>query len=397
MKWQRVTVGSIAETVTKGTTPTSIGYKFTDSGIPFLRVNNIQEGMLDTSDILYIDANTDKALSRSRIRPRDVLISIAGTIGRTAVVPPDITSMNCNQAVAIIRLEENVDPFYFSYWLNSRDASEQISGSKVTATISNLSLGCIKNLKAPLPPIEEQKRIAAILDQADAVRRKRKEAIALTEELLRSAFLDMFGDPVTNPKGWEVVQIGAIASRITKGESPKWQGYSYELEGVNFVTSENVLWGQIDISSPKFVSQEFHDKLKRSKLSPDDILINLVGASVGRTCLVPSEVVPANINQAVAVVSLNREVCKPVFLLNQLLNQSIQKSLLGQAVESARANLSLTNIRELSVILPPLNYQNRWKILCENQKQLNNKAILSNIKLQELFNSLLQRAFRGEL
>ena len=108
MSWERVNIGSIAKIVTKGTTPTSIGYNFSEEGIPFLRVNNIQSGNLNIDDILFIDQDTDNALKRSRIQPKDVLLSIAGTIGRTAVVPTNAPVMNCNQAVAIIRLKENI-------------------------------------------------------------------------------------------------------------------------------------------------------------------------------------------------------------------------------------------------------------------------------------------------
>jgi len=159
MSWQRVSIGSVSIVVTKGTTPTSIGFNFAKEGIPFLRVNNIQNGKLISDDILFIDSETDKALARSRIQPGDVLISIAGTIGRTAVVPPSTPAMNCNQAVAIVRLCEDIDPYYVNHWFNTDDAVKQITNSKVTATISNLSLGCIKELQIPLPPLEEQRLV----------------------------------------------------------------------------------------------------------------------------------------------------------------------------------------------------------------------------------------------
>lgn len=158
-----------------------------------------------------------------------------------------------------------------------------------------------------------------------------------------------------------------------------------------------MLWGKIDCSEPKFIPERFHQKLNRSQLRANDILINLVGASVGRTCMVPESILPANINQAVAVISLNDKVCNPFFLLSQLLDQSIQRSLLGQAVESARANISLTNIRDLSVLVPPMEYQTRWKHFCEQQKLIYEKEAQSAKELNNLFDSLLQRAFRGEL
>src|SRR5439155_16582316 len=139
------------------------------------------------------------------------LLTIAGTIGRTAVVPQNARPMNCNQAIAILRLKDRADRRFLSYWFNTTDAGKQIRAAKVTATISNLSLGQIKELEVPLPPLPEQQRIAAILDKADAIRRKRQQALQLADEFLRSVFLDMFGDPVTNPKGWRQRTIDEIA------------------------------------------------------------------------------------------------------------------------------------------------------------------------------------------
>jgi type I restriction enzyme S subunit len=106
--------------------------------------------------------------------------------------------------------------YYYLSWILS-----DLKKLSVGSATKFLTLQILQPLKIALPPIDEQRCIAAILDRADAVRRKRQEAIALTEELLRSTFLEMFGDPVTNPKGWDILPISAISSRITKGESPK--------------------------------------------------------------------------------------------------------------------------------------------------------------------------------
>ena len=152
--------------------------------------------------------------------PGDFLITIAGTIGRVAIVPDDFPEANCNQAVAILRFDKSkLLPRYLLHWLTTNDALRQISGKKVTATISNLSLGQIKELEIPLPPLDEQKRIAAILDKADAIRRKRQQAIQLADDFLRSVFLDMFGDPVTNPKGFPMGTIRDFVETANYGSS----------------------------------------------------------------------------------------------------------------------------------------------------------------------------------
>lgn len=144
----------LASLITKGTTPTSVGLEFTSHGVPFLRAQNLQQGTVKfTADDLFIDQKSHLVLKRSVIRPGDVLISIAGTIGRVAMVPESAEEMNCNQAVAIVRLLDPSIGTWLMSWLNSRDAQKQIRASSVTATISNLSLSQIGQLKVPTPGI----------------------------------------------------------------------------------------------------------------------------------------------------------------------------------------------------------------------------------------------------
>src|SRR5207245_857349 len=110
-----------------------------------------------------------RTLERSQIRPGDVLVSIAGTIGRTGVVPDSAPPLNCNQALAIIRTNGEVFRPFLRHWLESVGAQAQMRGATVTGTISNLSLTQVGNLKVPLPPLPEQRRIAEVLDRAEAL------------------------------------------------------------------------------------------------------------------------------------------------------------------------------------------------------------------------------------
>lgn len=145
-----ISIGDLCEVVTKGTTPNTLGRSYASKGIPFLRAENLQGGEIDLGgEILRIDEETDRLFRRSRIRPGDVLLSIAGTIGRVAFVAPGAPAMNCNQAVAILRPRDNLHPLLLAAWLKSPDAQRQIARSKVTATISNLSLAQIRKLGFP--------------------------------------------------------------------------------------------------------------------------------------------------------------------------------------------------------------------------------------------------------
>lgn len=155
------------------------------------------------------------------------------------------------------------------------------------------------------------------------------------------------------PKGWTASLGEEISVLITKGESPRWQGFEYQSEGAIFVTSENVRDGRLDISFPKFIPIEFHAKLKRSALRCDDILINLVGASIGRSCRFSLQHAEANINQAVCLLRLKPGI-DPSWVSLYLQEPSVVRRLIGNNGDSARANISLSDIRNFTFVLPPL-------------------------------------------
>lgn len=147
---ERVPLRAMTEVITKGTTPTSVGLKFTNFGVPFIRVQNLIGGTLRFgANDLFIDGAANRDLARSRVRSGDLLISIAGTIGRCAIVPDGSPEMNCNQAVAVVRLSDpSLGPWLMA-WLSSPDAVQQTRAASVTATISNLSLGQLGSLQVP--------------------------------------------------------------------------------------------------------------------------------------------------------------------------------------------------------------------------------------------------------
>lgn len=372
----------------------------TNDSVACMRTKNVQSD-LDESDIISVPSVFVKR-NDLFLQEGDLLISTANSwnlVGKCSYVPKLSYTATAGGFIAILRpREDNLDRRFFYHWLASpRTQYKARLCGRQTTNISNLDRERFLDLEIPLPPLPEQKRIAAILDKADEIRRKRQQALKFADEFLRSVFLDMFGDPVTNPKGWDKESISDLATRVTKGESPKWQGFQYQDEGVFFVTSENVLWGTMNKQKRKYISEEFHKKLRRSQLKENDLLINLVGASIGRSCLVTKDILPANINQAVSVTSLNNEKIIPMIALQQVITPQLQRDLLGNAVDFARANLSLTNIRELKLIVPPLDMQLKWYTISNRVQAFLNKENTALLTITSLFNSLSQRAFQDDL
>jgi type I restriction enzyme S subunit len=189
----RVRLESITSLITKGTTPTSIGLHFADRGVPFVRVQNLMSGVVNwEEDVLFISPETHRALSRSQIRAGDLLVSIAGTIGRVAIVTPGAPELNCNQAVAIVRPTADAIPEYLVHWLQGKSAQRQMLGAQVTGTISNLSLTQLRDIKLSVPPVSLQlefaRRAAAIEKTKAGHRASLAELDALFGSLQQRAF-----------------------------------------------------------------------------------------------------------------------------------------------------------------------------------------------------------------
>jgi type I restriction enzyme S subunit len=243
-----------------------------------------------------------------------------------------------------------------------------------------------------VPPLEEQRRIAAILDKADAVRRKRKEAIALTEELLRSAFLEMFGDPVKNPKGWEVHQLGQLA-HVTDGthKTP-----TYIDSGVPFLSARNIRAHKIDWDNTRFISQAEHESLiRRCYPKRGDVLLTKSG-TIGEAAVVDRDA-EFSLFESVALLRLHNDLIDPVFLATLLNDHRVRCHYGGDIKGIAVKHLHLVDIKRVPVIVPPRKVQNMFLQQATGTRKHRSMLVGAHELYENLFNSLLQRAFRGEL
>lgn len=389
-------LASLASLITKGTTPTTLGYAHSDSGIPFLRVQNIFGGQVNfDEDTLFIDAVTHNALRRSQIQGGDVLVTIAGTIGRTGVVPLGAPDMNCNQAVAIVRPKEGIDRNYLRYWLESQDARGQMLGSTVTGTISNLSLSQLGALKVPVPTLEAQRRIAAILDKADALRVKRHEALAQLDRLAQSIFLEMFGDPATNPKGWPTVQLSTL---VSAGDSINYgvvQPGDDTEEGVPLVRVGDLQGGCVSHLDLKKIDPQIESAYKRSRLKGDEILVSCVG-SIGVVALATEAENGFNIARAVARVRLGDAVERQ-YMAEHLRSESVQNYFRQELRTVSQPTLNIKQIAATLVMLPPKTLQTEFVRRVSAVKALTTSQLQASKKTANLFASLQKHAFQGAL
>lgn len=196
--WKEKTIGDITEVVTKGTTPKTFGESFTDSGVPFLKAENIEGGPVDLKKLrTFISHKTNDLLKRSKTRPGDVLMTIAGTIGRVGYLIDNSPEMNTNQAVAIIRPQKNIiSSSFLTYALQSPFIQKGIWNGVVKAAIPNFSLTRIKEISMPIPSLKQQEEIVTKLNLLSEKKYKLKELLEsqledfkqLEKAYLREAF-----------------------------------------------------------------------------------------------------------------------------------------------------------------------------------------------------------------
>lgn len=387
-------LGNLCEIV-RGSSPRPKGdVRFYGGSVPRLMVADVtRDGKYVTP---RIDSLTQEGAALSRpMQKGDLVIAVSGNPGLSAILEIDacihdgfVGLRNLNNA------RISVD-YLYRYLMFFK---EQINSKAVGAIFKNLTTHQIADIEIPLPPIEEQRRIAAILDKADAVRRKREKAIALTEELLRSAFLEMFGDPVTNPKGWEVRQLedfSIIRSGIAKGKKVEQS----KAVSVPYMRVANVQDGYIDLSEIKELKILPTD-VNKYTLQEGDLLLTEGGDpdKLGRGSVWYGEIQPCIHQNHIFCVRPDQALAEPEYLSALIGSKRGKKYFLQAAKQTTGiATINKTQLRSFPALLPPLYLQQKYtqfvKLIRSTRKRLEDK----HERAEQLFNSLLQRAFRGEL
>lgn len=307
-EWRVVKFTEISELITKGATPTTYGHDFVDSGILFLRgVNASDNGELKLDDIKYISLKADQLISRSRLHPEDILLSIVGTMGIFIVVPKSIIPANINQNIALIRLRKDiVSPSYAKHFIQSKAFSSQISIENTVQAQASLSLKQVGQFKIILPLLIEQQSIAEIFDAID-------KAIALTDThitKLKKAKAGLLHDLLTRgiyehgelrdytrnpeffkrsplgiiPKDWEVRTCESLCKEIVVGIVIRPAQY-YQLSGIPVLRSANIRESGIDPSDLVFMSEKSNLLMYKSMVRTGEVLTVRTGYP-GTTCVV---------------------------------------------------------------------------------------------------------------
>ena len=290
--------------------------------------------------------------------------------------------------------EDEIHPKYlYYYFLNKMYLLE--NGFR-GAGLKHLSRSYFNDLLIPIFDYHtSQLRIIDILDKTDALGQKRKESIKLLDDFLRSTFLEMFGDPLLNKNNFmvkelkDVVQDDKIVTYGIVQAGPDIEN------GVPYIKTSNIVNNQISLDGLSRTSEEIANKYERSKVSYGDLIIS-IRATVGTIAELPKELDGANLTQGTARISPGGEVNK-YFLLNLIRSNGMQTWLKRQVKGATFKEITLTRLREMPIILPPIDLQIKFADIVHQVEKVKAKYKESEKELDNLFGSLMQRAFKGEL
>jgi len=366
VSWPVSTVSELAEVIS--------GYAFKSTWFgegtsKVIRIGDLKNGRIDVENAACFDEKVNPVKEQFKIREGDILMALSGaTVGKIAVATVDTVGCYLNQRVAIVRSKSAKSADYLKY-VFSGSYLDKLLLSAGGAAQPNLSPKDLASMEIPLPPLDEQKRIAAILDKADAIRRKRQQAIQLADDFLRSVFLDMFGDPVTNPKGWEVKRWSDVL-KIVNGKNQKAvlaDGGKYPIMGSGgemgraseYLTPENsvIIGRKGNINKPILVKENFWN----------------VDTAFG---LVPKP----------SILSFNYLYWFCKFFDFERLNKAV-----------TIPSLTKVDLLQISIPLPDITKQTRFDEVVNKIESIISKNINSSQSTNDIFNSLSQKAFAGEL
>ena len=365
MKWMKkikwIQLSEIAELITKGTTPTTMGFDFQENGVNFLKIECFDEnGGFVESKVTHISEECNKKLRRSQLKEGDILFSIAGAIGRVAIVTKEMLPANTNQALAIIRIvDEQIYLPYVKLILTSPIVTKQLEKKKQGVAQLNLSLKDINEILMPLPSKKQQIELADLFKKvADVIYKRNAELLSL-DNLIKARFVELFGDPVSNPKKWNVKKLKDLSIQINSGNTPKGGAENYVEEGIVFFRSQNVWKDRLEMDDIAYIDAKTHASMKRSSLKHGDILmtktgrINTENSSLGRAALYLGEDDMANVNGHVYFIRLKPEVNNK-FILRILVSPEYRDLIRSVCVGGIdKRQLNKEHIEDFPIICPP--------------------------------------------
>lgn len=393
----KVSLNEISTSIDYGVTASAVS---SPVGPKFLRITDIQNGIVEWKTVPWCECS-DKELKASTIQIGDIVFARTGaTTGKSFLIKNCPDNAVFASYLIRVRLNEKALPDYVSHFFQTPDYWGQISKNSRGAAQPGVNSTSLKTLQIPLPPLPEQKRIAAILDAADATRAKRRESLRQLDLLLQSTFLDMFGDPTRNPKGWDVKPLGHGVNSFEGGKN-LMPTEDERADGIRVLKVSAVTSGEYCPEESKSFSND-EAVPPHQIVRTGDLLISRANtaALVGAVCYVwktnSLEMLPDKIWRF--VWNKDKRI-DPLFMLHMARSAYFREQLIQRATGTSGSmkNIGKSKMLEIPIPLPPLDLQHRFATIVEAVEKQKDRLRAHLAELDTLFASLQHRAFNGEL
>ena len=334
-----------------------------ENTVPLLRANNIQDTGLNYDDLVYVQKS--KVSPKQLLRQGDILVCASSgsrhLVGKAGHVYNDFGTFGAFCKV-LRPTAQLVNSNYFAHYFQSPLYRRTIANLAAGANINNIKNEHLNELQIKLPCLQEQNTIARVLDKTNAIIGKRRAQLSCLNELAKSRFIEMFGDPVTNPKGWESGTIRDIASEVKYGtSSPATEGGKHIYLRMNNITYD----GHLDLSNLKYIDLP-DDQLAKYQVQKGDVLFNRTNSKelVGKTCVFKEDI-PMVIAGYIIRVRVNARA-NPEYL-SAILNSKYGKRTLLDMCKAivGQANINAQELQNIDILIPPISLQNEFATFIE--------------------------------
>ena len=373
-----------------------------EKGSKVIRTTNFTNiGRLDLSSIVERDIDSIKHENK-KLKFGDIIIEKSGgsptqPVGRVVIFEETNEDVYfCNNFTSILRPNKNIVPKFGLYLLkNLYNKKKVLKFQNKTTGIINIKLNdYLNNTEITIPNLEVQNRIAEVLNKTQELIDKRKEQIESLDELVKSKFIEMFGELKTNKNKFRIVELESLTTKITDGVHSKPE---YMPEGVEFISVKDINKGNLDFSECKYISREAHESyIKRCKPEKGDILYTKVGATYGIPAIVDTDK-EFSLYVSVALIKLKKGIVNPIYIKEALRSVDVKRQADRQVKGIGVPDLHLVGIKKFNIFNPPIELQNQFADFVKQVDKLKFEMEKSLKELEDNFNSLMQKAFRGEL
>ena len=362
--------------------------KYVADGIRVIRITNVQKGFVEDTNPQYYPVSEQREIEKYMLCEGDLLMSLTGNVGRVGLLSAEMLPAALNQRVACIRIRNPAviyKPFLF-HLLNSDYFENKCILASQGVAQKNMSTEWLKEYPIPSFSMDKQMEIASFFDKIDDLIAHRKEQVRNMDQAVKSRFIELFGDPKQNPKGYPVKEFDEISVLITDGEHATPRRTD---KGIYLLSARNILNHALQLDDVDYIDEEEYTRIARRVVpQAGDVLISCSG-SIGRCCVVPEELRFQMVRSA-ALIRFD-DTINPVFAEWLITSDELQRQISMSATQSSQANLFQGKIRKLRGYVPPMELQEQFAAFVEQTDKSKFYIVQMQILLRLLIRAIQQK------